>query len=81
MSGRDAHEDELTRRRAARATSARAAEGEAPAEEDEELKLGWKDILALIIAAYQILFPILLTMVAVMGIVWLIFRFYFGRGL
>lgn len=79
MNSRDTHEDELTRRRAARAAA--RPEGEGPEEDDEPLNLGWKDTLALIIAAYQILFPILLVMMGVVGIVWLIFRFYFGRGL
>lgn len=80
MNGKDAHEDELTRRRAERA-SARAADTDEPGEDEEPLNLSWKDTLALIIAAYQILFPILLVMLGVVGIVWLIFRFYFGRGL
>lgn len=92
MQGRDSYEDELARRRAQRQQEQARGRGEgqpgqragapeerasADAEDDELPKFGWKDILALIIAAYQILFPFLAILIGAMLIGYLIFRFAF----
>jgi hypothetical protein len=93
MQGRDSYEDELARRRAQRQQEQAKGRGDgqpvqragvpaeerasADAEDDELPKFGWKDILALIIAAYQILFPFLAILIGAMLIGYLIFRFAF----
>jgi len=52
-------------------------EDEVPTEE-EEVKYGWSDVLAFVIAAYQVLFPILGIMFGVFlliwGVLWLLAR-------
>lgn len=70
------YEDELARRRAAR-NRTRDQEDEELPEEEELPKLGWKDTVALIIAAYQVLFPMLLAMGGALLVVYLLFRWYF----
>jgi hypothetical protein len=88
MAGRNSFEDELARRRRLRERQAvvqEPAEAErvappasAQPEDDDELPhFGWKDILAMCIAAYQIIFPILLLLVGVMFVAFLLFRLYF----
>lgn len=76
MQGRDSHDDEVARRRANR-RKADSAERDAALEEEELPRLGWRDTLAMIIAAYQVLFPIILAMFATMAIAYLLFRWYF----
>lgn len=85
MHGKNSYEDELARRRRLRdrqsamsRVSDEPVEG-APAEEEELPRFGWKDIFAMCIAAYQIIFPILLLLIGVMVVVFLLFRWYFGR--
>lgn len=81
MQGRNSYEDELARRRRLRERQAAPPEGEAPGGEAEEEPLphfGWKDILAMCIAAYQILFPILLGLIAAMVLAYLLFKWYFS---
>lgn len=78
MQGPDSHDDELARRRAARRQADMdEREREAALEEEELPKLGWRDTLAMIIAAYQVLFPIILAMFATLAIAYLLFRWYF----
>lgn len=64
--------DELQRRRHARATGA-----EDFGDDGEEVHFGWTDILAFTIAAFQIILPILFLFFAVIGVVYLIFKFLF----
>lgn len=81
MHGRNSLEDELARRRRLRERQAAGnAEGaEAKREGDEELPhFGWKDILAMCIAAYQILFPILLALIGAMVLAFLLFKWFFS---
>jgi len=40
-------------------------------------KLGWRDIVALIIAAYQVLFPVMLAMFGALFLAYWIFRMLF----
>jgi hypothetical protein len=92
MQGRDSYQDELARRRAEREQQARgkaqvqaqaresAEAADAPAanaDSDDLPQFGWKDILAMVIAAYQILFPFLAVLIGAMLIGYLIFRFAF----
>jgi hypothetical protein len=76
MQGRDSHDDELARRRANR-RQAGLDEDDAALDEEELPKLGWRDTLAMIIAAYQVLFPIILAMFGTLAIAYLLFRWYF----
>ncbi|HYF94746.1 MAG TPA: hypothetical protein VD969_21240 [Symbiobacteriaceae bacterium] len=81
MHGRDSYEDELARRRRLRERQAAPHEAEpaaSPEGEEELPKFGWKDILAMCIAAYQILFPILLALIGAMLLAYLLFRWYFS---
>jgi hypothetical protein len=68
--------DELARRRALRAE--RGA-GEDPAQDgDEEVtRLSWGETFAMIIAAYQVLLPVMLVVLGVMGALFLFFRYVF----
>lgn len=78
MQGRNSYEDELARRRRLRDRQAAAEEDAGAADEDGEIpKFGWKDILAMCIAAYQIIFPILLALIGAMLLVWLFFKWFF----
>ncbi|MCL6450143.1 MAG: hypothetical protein K6T75_02470 [Acetobacteraceae bacterium] len=43
-----------------------------------EPKFGFKDVIAFTIAAYQILFPILLLFAGALALVYLVFRFLFS---
>lgn len=81
MQGRNSYEDELARRRALRERKP-LPPGEEPAadtrdDEEEMPKFSWTDIFAMIIAAYQVLFPMLLIMLAAMGGGYLLFRLMF----
>jgi hypothetical protein len=70
-------QDELARRRALRA---QRTEGNAQVKElddEEPLQASWKDTFAMIIAAYQVLLPIVLAIVGTMGVVYLLFRYAF----
>lgn len=69
-------DDELTRRRAAR--RARSAEEEFEAREEEIPRFSWSETFAMIIAAYQVLLPILLAMIGVLLFVYLLFRWAFA---
>jgi hypothetical protein len=77
MQGRDSHDDELARRRANRRPEGSDEKDAAALEEEELPKLGWRDTLALIVAAYQVLFPIILAMFATLAVAWLLFRWAF----
>lgn len=77
MQGRRSDEDELARRRATR-QSLSSREQEDLDEKGEALpKLGWKDTFAMIIAAYQILLPIVGGMLGALLLVYLLFRWFF----
>lgn len=77
MQGRSP-EDEVSRRRALR-ERLRSSDPGPDADEEEELpKLGWSDTFAMIIAAYQVLLPMLLLMIGVMVAAYLLFRFIFS---
>lgn len=88
MQGRNSYEDELARRRAlregkAKGQGARPQESEparegTPADEEEMPNFTWKDILAMVIAAYQILLPFLLILIAAMLVAYLLFRYVFS---
>jgi hypothetical protein len=65
---RDPGNDELARRRAAR---------QADGTEEELPRLTWTDTLAMIIAAYQVLMPIVLVMIAALLAVYFLFRWLF----
>ncbi len=70
-------DDELARRRAARRGKA-----EGPSEDDdmeeETPQLSWSDTFAMIIAAYQVLLPMILAMAGVMIAAYFLFRFLFS---
>lgn len=80
MQQKGSFEDELARRREAR------RQGSAPPQwdegghesEDEPVQLGWKDTFALIIAAYQVLFPMLLIMGGALFVAYLVFKWVFS---
>lgn len=78
MQGRNLSDDELSKRREARRAKLRAdAEREEPV--DEELpKFSWSDTFAMIIAAYQVLLPMLLAMIGVIVMAYLLFRWMFS---
>jgi hypothetical protein len=79
MQGRNSYEDELARRRRLRDRQTAADEVSETGGDDEEMpKFGWKDILAMCIAAYQLLFPILLALIGAMLLTWLIFKWFFN---
>lgn len=78
-------EDELSRRRV-RPPDRRPPDGhlldrqQADGEDGEEpVHFGWTDVLAMIIAAYQIILPILAVFLGVVGLVYLLFRLLFVR--
>lgn len=74
MEGRSP-EDELARRRALREKLSRSDPD--PVAEDE-VKFSWSDTLAMIIAAYQVVLPMLLAMIGVMVLAYLLFRLIFS---
>ncbi|HWI60881.1 MAG TPA: hypothetical protein VNT75_03485 [Symbiobacteriaceae bacterium] len=79
MQGRNSYEDELARRRRLRERQAAAEEGgESEGGEGEIPHFGWKDILAMCIAAYQIIFPILLALIGAMILAYLLFKWVFA---
>lgn len=75
MQGKD-YQDELARRRAARSRRDDATED--PTSEEDLPQLTWKDTLAMIIAAYQVLFPVVLALIGVLFVVWFIFAYLFS---
>ena len=71
-------EDELARRRSAR-LQARAQEQTGPQDDQEEkIHYSGKDILAFIIAAYQVLLPVLAGMIGILLFTWLLFKIVFS---
>lgn len=71
--------DELARRRQMR-EQGRISEGTpSPGDEEEEMpKFTWSDTFAMIIAAYQVLLPMLLAMIGVMIAAYFLFRLIFS---
>lgn len=67
--------DELAQRRLKR----HARQDESPGEEEteEEIKFTWSDTFAMIIAAYQVLLPMLALMIGAMVLVYLAFVWFF----
>jgi len=61
--------DELARRRAARGAQETGRE--------EPPRFTWKDTLAMIIAAYQVLLPVVLVMIGVLLVVYFLFQWLF----
>ncbi|MBP2017746.1 Flp pilus assembly protein TadB [Symbiobacterium terraclitae] len=61
--------DELARRRAARAGQ--------ETQKEELPRFTWTDTLAMIIAAYQVLLPVVLVMIGVLLAVYFLFRWAF----
>lgn len=79
MQGRSQSQDELARRRAERERLRKETDGAQQGEEEEELpKFTWSDTFAMIIAAYQVLLPMLLAMVGVMVAAYFLFQFIFS---
>jgi len=66
---RNSDGDELGRRRAERRREA--------GDDDDMPKFTWTDTLAMIIAAYQVLMPVVLVMVGVLVVVYFLFRLLF----
>lgn len=68
--------DELARRRALRA---QRGAGSDPAQDldEEPTRLTWGETFAMIIAAYQVLLPVMLVVLGVMGALFLFFRYVF----
>lgn len=69
--------DEVIARRAVREERGRAG-GPGPGSEGEEPlpHFSWQDILAMIIAAYQVVLPIVLLFVGIMVLVYFLFRWW-----
>jgi hypothetical protein len=69
-------EDEVARRRAAR--RGKQVQEELLGEREEEIPhYSWTDTFAMIIAAYQVLLPMVLAMAGVLVLAYLLFRFIF----
>lgn len=76
-------QDELARRRAAREEKLRTGQqGNAAAAQDDEgiPHFSWSDIFAMIVAAYQVVFPIVLVFFGAVLALYLLFRLVFARG-
>lgn len=74
--------DELARRRALKAeqTAEEARRRQADPDQDEDLpRYGWSDVLAMVIAAYQVIMPVVLLFIGAVVLVYLFFRFVFLR--
>lgn len=82
-SSRD-RQDELARRRALKEQEAAAATRddrgqEGAAEDDDVPRFEWSDIFAMIIAAYQIIMPIVFLFIGVVVLVYFLFKLVFVR--
>ncbi|MFZ5814566.1 MAG: hypothetical protein ACOY93_04625 [Bacillota bacterium] len=71
-------EDEVARRRAARRAKEWQGESEREGDEEEIPQFGWSDTLAMIIAAYQVLMPMVLAMAGILILVYFLFRWIFS---
>lgn len=71
------YEDELARRRAVR-RQARESSQEMPGGDEELPQMGWSDVFAMVIAAYQVLLPVVLGLIGAILVTYLLFRFYFS---
>lgn len=69
--------DELARRRALRSRAADPGPAADAGGEEDLPRFGWSDVLAMTIAAYQIIMPIVLLFIGVVVLVYLLFRFIF----
>lgn len=71
--------DELARRRVMR-EQGRTIDGDsAPGDDEDDIpKFTWSDTFAMIIAAYQVLLPMLLAMIGVMIAAYFLFRLIFS---
>lgn len=80
MHGRNQQDDELARRRTTRERLRRSDPGPGPDFDDEDdlPKFSWSDTFAMIIAAYQVLLPMLLAMVGVMLAAYFLFQLLFS---
>jgi hypothetical protein len=68
---KESKQDELAERRSSRQRGMHDDQGETP-------QIGWKDTFAMIIAAYQILLPMLFAIIGALLVAYLIFRFLFS---
>lgn len=69
-------QDELSRRRALK--DRQQVPGQQPADQDDEDEIhhfSWSEIFAMIVAAYQVMLPILLLFLGVIAGLFLLFRF------
>lgn len=71
--------DELARRREIRERGRMGDSDSLPGEDEEEMpKFTWSDTFAMIIAAYQVLLPMLLAMIGVMIAAYFLFQLIFS---
>ena len=74
-------EDEVARRRAARQAKQQQGREEPPDERDDEDEIpqfSWSDTFAMIIAAYQVLMPMVLAMAGVLVLAYFLFKWIFS---
>lgn len=71
-------EDEVARRRAARRGKQAQEELLGEREEDEIPHFSWSDTFAMIIAAYQVLMPMVLAMAGVLVLAYFLFKWIFA---
>lgn len=73
-------EDEIARRRAARRAKQQEEDlaGERDDEAEELPQFSWSDTFAMIIAAYQVLMPMVLAMAGVLVLAYFLFKWIFS---
>lgn len=71
-------EDEVARRRAARRGKQAQEELTGQRDDDEIPHFSWSDTFAMIIAAYQVLMPMVLAMAGVLVLAYFLFRWIFS---
>lgn len=71
-------DDEIARRRAARKAQEAQQNLENDSDDEEEIpQFSWSDTFAMIIAAYQVLMPMVLAMAGVLVLAYFLFRWIF----
>ncbi|MFZ5824511.1 MAG: hypothetical protein ACOY94_09300 [Bacillota bacterium] len=74
-------EDEVARRRAARRAKQQQGREEPPDDRDDDDEIpqfSWSDTFAMIIAAYQVLMPMVLAMAGVLVLAYFLFKWIFS---
>lgn len=74
-------EDEVARRRAARRAKEQQEQQEPTGERDDDDEIpqfSWSDTFAMIIAAYQVLLPMVLAMAGVLVLAYFLFKWIFS---